>query len=167
MAKRPAPSLEHTGIPRARKGEAAPAVLDDLPEKPIPTSMFLGPGYKPQDKAVQPNVQPPQQEASATPEPDSGDVPVLGPGQMAPRAPMARPTTVLAQAVIEAEPAGRAPIRLVPRKAQARGEPRSPVTTRLTYTIQDRLFAAATQLGQTQQGIIEGAIDEYLARHGL
>ena len=78
-----------------------------------------------------------------------------------------RPATALAHAVVEADFAARASMRLVPRKAQARGEPRSPFTTRLTYAIQDRLFAAATQLGHTQQAIIEGDIDEYLARHGL
>ncbi len=53
MAKRP-PSLEDTGIPRTRKREAAPAVLDDAPEKPIPTPMILRPGYKPQGKEGEP-----------------------------------------------------------------------------------------------------------------
>ena len=56
---------------------------------------------------------------------------------------------------------------IVPRKARERGEPRSPVTTRLTYSVQDRLFRAATILGQSQQALIEEAIDDLLRKNGL
>lgn len=129
MNRRTPPSLEDTGIPRARKGEAAPAVERTSKADP-----------------------------SALPSPEGP----AGPGEGG---------VVTEQAatavVVEAEPAGKPGMRLVPRKAQSRGEPRSPVTTRLTYGLQDRLFAAATQLGQTQQQIIEDALDAYLARHGL
>ena len=54
-----------------------------------------------------------------------------------------------------------------PRKASGRGEPRSPVTTRITYGLQDRLFRAATVLGKTQQQIIEDALDGYLRANML
>lgn len=54
------------------------------------------------------------------------------------------------------------PSDIRPRKASGRGEPRSPVTTRITYGLQDRLFRAATVLGKTQQQIIEEALDAYL-----
>lgn len=56
---------------------------------------------------------------------------------------------------------------ILPRKARARGEPKSPVTTRLTYSLQDRLFRAATVLGLSQQALIEEAIDEALTRRDL
>lgn len=57
--------------------------------------------------------------------------------------------------------------KILPRKARARGEPKSPVTTRLTYSLQDRLFRAATVLGLSQQALIEEAIDEALTRRDL
>jgi hypothetical protein len=56
---------------------------------------------------------------------------------------------------------------IVPRKARERGEPRSPVTTRITYGLQDRLFRAATILGKSQQALIEEAIDNLLKNHNL
>ena len=54
---------------------------------------------------------------------------------------------------------------LIPPKARHRGEPRSPVTTRLTHSIQDRLFRASLTLGKPQQAIIEEALEAYLRKN--
>ncbi len=156
MTRRAAPSLEDTGIPRARKGEALPATEVPAATEKASVPMFLKPGH-----------------LSVARKPEVPPVPVMetwrGEGALAVQVPAAASEPLQsapAQRVVREELRAE-PMRLVPRKAQTRGEPRSPVTTRLTYTLQDRLFAAATQLGQTQQQIVEDALDAHLSRYGI
>ena len=77
------------------------------------------------------------------------------------------PAAEQTQTVSPLAPAPTPSAAFAPRKAKERGEPRSPVTTRLTYGLQDRLFRAATMLGKSQQSLIEEALDAMLRNNGL
>ena len=144
-------------IPRAKKGEAAPVA-----EAPPPRPAFL-------DRARSPElaeVAPPEVAPAASVAADIASAPAAAP---APHITGAGEGATVQSAAREVSPPEEVSgdvvgHSLVPRKARTRGEPRSPITTRLTYSQQDRLFRAATLTGKTQQTIIEEALEAYLKK---
>jgi hypothetical protein len=56
---------------------------------------------------------------------------------------------------------------ILPPKARKRGEPRSPMTVRITDGVQDRLWRSANALGKSQQEITEEALEAYLKKKGF
>jgi hypothetical protein len=147
--------LSSMAIPRARKGEAAPVA--EAPPRPA----FLDRARS--DEAPEENRPAPPPAAPADPDTATPQAPLraaqlngAGEGAVAPAA-----THEVAAEEVAGEVVGHS---LMPRKARSRGEPRSPITTRLTYSQQDRLFRAATLTGKTQQMIIEEALEGYLKK---
>lgn len=157
--------LSSMNIPRAKKGEAAPVVAAPetapAPEWRPPRPAFLDRPTAGQAAAA---MQQPDVPAAEAPEVSAASRAGAGEGT---------PTSAPDLAPRDPEPPARQvpdtppqPV-LVPRKARNRGEPRSPVTTRLTYSLQDRLFHASTVTGKSQQTIIEEALDAFLKKQKL
>lgn len=141
--------LSSMDIPRARKGEATPVADPSLPAR---AAVIDRPRVQAQAPAAQPDVvsaaalhmAPPSRAAGA----EEGGA-------------TAAPAREHDPEDVEGEVMGQS---LMPRKARTRGEPRSPITTRLTFSMQDRLFRASTLTGRTQQALIEDALDALLKK---